>query len=106
AKHDAGLTLTELLDVVQRHLHTAGIFAVPLPHHRIQYFQSEALEHGLHIFRKALVRQTPNHDLFRGMLFFKNEKVEPVVTEMSIKRTDGNYSAEFIGLLKDYYLHL
>src|SRR5437868_10338543 len=46
AKHDAGLTLKELLEVVQRHLHTAGLFAVLLPHHRVQYFQSEALEQG------------------------------------------------------------
>ncbi len=106
AKHDSSLTLQELLNIASERLNRNGTFAVLLPQHRVNYFENEALLCGLHAHRKILVRQTPEHDLFRGILFFINRKSDQLVTEMSIRRTDGSYTAEFIGLLKDYYLHL
>ena len=106
AKHDGSLTLQELLQAAAGRLTTTGSFAVLLPHHRVNYFENEALLSGLHPIRKILVRQTPEHDLFRGIIFFSKERAEQMMTEMSIRRTDGSYTAEFIGLLKDYYLHL
>jgi len=106
AKHDTSLTLQELLTVVSERLNINGSFAVLLPFHRVNYFENEALLHGLHAHRKILVRQTPEHDLFRGIMFFSKDRAEQVITEMSIRRTDGGYTADFIGLLKDYYLHL
>jgi len=106
AKHDASLTLQELLAIVSKRLTTNGSFAVLLPHQRVNYFENEALLHGLHAYRKILVRQTPGHELFRGVMFFSRDRADQVVTEMSIKRTDDTYTAEFVGLLKDYYLHL
>jgi len=68
AKHDASLTLQELLTIVSERLTINGSFAVLLPHHRVNYFENEALLHGLHAYRKVLVRQTPGHELFRGIL--------------------------------------
>lgn len=106
AKHDASLTLQELLKVVSSRLLTNGNFAVLLPYHRVNYFENEALLHGLHVNRKISIRQTPGHDLFRAVLFFTKDSTTAVITEMSIKRTDGGYTADFIALLKDYYLHL
>ena len=106
AKHDSSLTLRELLNIVSERLNLNGHFAVLLPHHRVNYFENEALLCGLHAHRKILVRQTPEHNLFRGIMFFGRDRTEQITTEMSIRRTDGSYTAEFIGLLKDYYLHL
>jgi len=106
AKHEATLTLRELLESVIHRLDKNGCLAVLLPYHRLDYFENEAGSQGLMLYRKLLIRQTPVHDLFRGILFFKKEKSEVQSTEMSIRRTDGSYTAEFIGLLRDYYLHL
>lgn len=106
AKHDISLTLLDLLEIVAHRLTIDGSFAVLLPHPRVVYFENEALLRGLYATRKILVRQTPEHDLFRGILFFAKHPAPQVITEMSIRRTDGGYTAEFIGLLKDYYLHL
>lgn len=106
AKHNGSLSLVQLLEIVHKQLDMQGTFAVLLPYHRVAYFEHEATKHALHLSRKILVRQTPGHELFRGILFFNKEKAEPRLTEMSIKRTDGTYTAEFTALLKDYYLHL
>ena len=106
AKHDSSLTLLQLLKIVGERLPVSGSFAVLLPYHRITYFEDEALLHGLHMHRKVLVRQTPLHELFRGILFFKKAVSKQLVTEMSIKRSDERYTAEFTALLKDYYLQV
>ena len=106
AKHDASLTLQELVKVVSERLTINGSFAVLLPQRRVNYFENEALQQGLHATRKISVRQTPEHDLFRVIMFFSKGRAEQVTTEMSIRRTDGGYTADFIELLKDYYLHL
>ena len=106
AKHEGALSLSQLLEIVNKQLSSSGTFAVLLPYHRVAYFENEAAKHALHLSRKISVRQTPGHELFRGILFFNKEKAEPKLTEMSIKRTDGSYTAEFTALLKDYYLHL
>ena len=106
AKHNGSLSLIQLLEIVNKQLGMQGTFAVLLPYLRVAYFENEATKHALHLSRKILVRQTPRHELFRGILFFSKEKSEQKLTEMSIKRTDGTYTAEFTALLKDYYLHL
>jgi tRNA1Val (adenine37-N6)-methyltransferase len=106
AKHHSTLNLKQLLSVANSKLKTSGFLAVLFPERRLDHFESEAMFAGLHVYRKILVRQTPEHDIFRGILFLKKETAKPLITEMSIKRTDGHYTAEFISFLKDYYLFL
>jgi tRNA1Val (adenine37-N6)-methyltransferase len=106
AKHDTALSLEELLSIIDAKLNMEGSFAVLLPYHRVAYFETAAAKTGLHLNHKILVRQTPTHDHFRGILFFSREKSEMQLTEIIIRNGDGNYSEEFIELLKDYYLNL
>ena len=106
AKHDTSLSLTELLQVVKHHLAADGTFSVLLPYRRVNHFIEEAGKKELHLTQKILVKQTEKHDYFRGILFFSKEKKQAVQSGMSIKDSEGNYSAEFISALKDYYLYL
>ena len=106
AKHDSSLSLQQLLKVVNIHLSQDGWFAVLLPYHRVGYFEELGTASGLYLTQRILVRQSPKHDLFRGILFFSGEKTELKTSEMSIRETDGNYSTAFVELLKDYYLNL
>ncbi|MBK7433788.1 MAG: methyltransferase [Chitinophagaceae bacterium] len=104
AKHHTSLNLRQLLEVADRHLEPDGIFAILLPYHRLVYFEDLAREYGFHVNRKILIRQTPKHDFFRAILFLSNEKTDSVTTEMSIRGSNNEYSEEFVGLLRDYYL--
>ena len=106
AKHDEGLTLIDLIVVVKKYLSVTGYFAILLPYHRIKYFEGMAEENNLFLREKILIRQTPSHNFFRGILIFNNNKSDLQTNELIIKSAEGNYTDEFIELMKEYYLKL
>lgn len=106
AKHDASLTLTRLIQVVDDQLAPGGYFAVLLPFHRVDHFIDEAEKFNLFPYRQVLVKQTPRHPYFRGILFFRRDKRDRQQNEITIKDENNQYSVEFAALLKDYYLYL
>ena len=106
AKHHAGLTLENLLASVTSLINSKGYFAVLLPYHRIDNFITLVEEYGLILQDKILVRQTPKHSFFRGMLLFGWAKNVVNQKEITIKSDDQEYSNDFINLLSDYYLKL
>ena len=105
AKHDDGLTLKDLIKIVKNHLSAIGYFAILLPYNRIKYFEDVAKENNLFVHEKLLIRQTPSHNFFRGVLFFSNDKSDSQTTEFIIKNNDI-YTEAFTVLLRDYYLKL
>jgi tRNA1Val (adenine37-N6)-methyltransferase len=106
AKHDEGLTLKDLIGIIEKHLTHTGIFAVLLPYHRIKYFEELAAGNNFFAQERILIRQTPTHNFFRGILFFRNTASDPQTRELIIKNNNGNYTEKFSELLKDYYLKL
>ena len=106
AKHDTALTLQQLLKVVVKNLDDGGIFLVLLPYHRINHCNEEAEKNGLYLSKKVLVKQTPLHAWFRGMLFFSQHQTASVKEEISIRDKMGDYTGKFMDLLQDYYLYL
>jgi tRNA1Val (adenine37-N6)-methyltransferase len=106
AKHDTTLTLEHLIQIVDTHLTQKGIFAVLLPYHRTEEFIATAKEAALHLTKKILVKQTPAHNYFRGILFFSRTKTEPQQQELIIKDEQQHYTKDFTELLKEYYLYL
>lgn len=107
AKHDTGLTLEALIQVIDQNLAANGSFGILLPFHRTVPFEQIALAKGFHLHEKLLVRQTPGHNFFRSILHFTRSNIHTEQTgELIIKQKDGNYSSAFTTLLKDYYLYL
>ena len=103
ALHDASLTLSELLFVVKKNLQEDGKFVVLLPFHRSAYFEQLAKDNGLFLEHKVLVRQTDKHDYFRAMMLFGTKEVSTKESELCIKM-NGEYTDEFVEILRDYYL--
>lgn len=106
AKHDTALTLVELLHIADIHLTAGGSFAVLLPFLRVDYFIEEAARVDLHLYKQILVKQSPKHNYFRGILFFSRAEKEPERSEIVIKDEADQYTAAFAEALKDYYLYL
>ncbi|MEO8820177.1 MAG: methyltransferase [Ginsengibacter sp.] len=104
AKHHDTLTLKELILSIKINLTNDGNFGVLLPFHRIQFFTNLAIQNDFFISDELLVKQTPNHPFFRGILFFGKQKKSFTSKELIIKNNEGNYTEEFNYLLKDYYL--
>jgi tRNA1Val (adenine37-N6)-methyltransferase len=107
AKHNNGLTLSDLLEVVNRNLTVRGSFAVLLPFHRMKYFIELATSYDLFVSDQLLISQTKEHPYFRSALLM-HRKNNGVIKkeELIIRQTPGVYSPAFIALLKDYYLFL
>ena len=106
AKHRASLSLEELLQSIKNNLAVYGNFALLLPYHRIQYFKDLAKGKDFYLTEELLIKQTPDHPYFRGILLFDTKPVSTTSNELIIKDKDGNYTQSFQFLLKDYYLNL
>jgi tRNA1Val (adenine37-N6)-methyltransferase len=106
--HHSGLTLTDLLSVIRKTLGDNGAFYLLLPHKRINELESQVSTFGLALTQKMMVRQSVRHDYFRVMVAGVHDikGVVPDIDEMSIKGKEQHYTAEFVSLLEDYYLHL
>lgn len=109
AHHDHSLRLNGLLSVIQQRLAPAGQFFILLPSKRWEEIKTRAAAYGLMISSVMHVRQTPQHSPFRVLIRGKHQTavIEPIQEEeMTIREADGNYSEQFVFLLKEYYLYL
>jgi tRNA1Val (adenine37-N6)-methyltransferase len=107
AKHSKHLTLEELIETIANNLQPHGAFGILLPYHRWEHFNKLATQYNFSLTEKLFVKQTPKHPPFRAILHYtRNHDDFSPTFELTIKQDDGNYSPEFVELLKDYYLYL
>lgn len=106
SKHSGTLLLKELLSAINNFLNEDGIFAVLTPAHRTQWIESIAQSSSLFVKEKINVQQTTRHNYFRTMFLLQKKKSDAVNGILSIKNDKNDYTTEFTGLLKDYYLYL
>ena len=108
AHHSQSLTLKELLAIIKENLRLTSSFFLLLPYKRNDEIKKLFNDHQVHISKMILVRQSVKHDYFR--IFIKGnlntEEKETEFDEISIWNDKQQYTAEFVNLLKDYYLHL
>jgi tRNA1Val (adenine37-N6)-methyltransferase len=107
AKHSSVLTFEELLFSIDKNLKASGSFGVLLPYHRAEEFERLALQNNFFLMEKLLIKQTPAHDYFRAVLHFSRSNENILSSfELTIQNEKGNYTEEFVELMKDYYLYL
>ena len=108
AYHSESLTLEELLNVIKNNLNRDGSFFLLLPYKRNKEIIKRFKDHELSICKVLFIRQSVKHTYFRifikGDLRIKEKETE--FGEMSIWDEEQQYTAGFVRLLKDYYLHL
>ena len=107
AKHSKGLSLEELIGVINVNLDDAGSFGILLPYHRTVYFEELAKKYDFYLKEKLSVQQTTAHDFFRSIMHFSRRR-EAIAGAfgLSIHNAEGKFSNEFVELMKDYYLYL
>ena len=107
AKHSKELTLGELIQAIDKNLKPTGSFGVLLPYDRSEYFEELASRNNFYLKEKLIVKQTPEHDYFRTIMhFLRIKNASPDKYELMVLNNDGDYTDEFIELMKDYYLNL
>jgi tRNA1Val (adenine37-N6)-methyltransferase len=105
ALHSEALSFDDLLSSVALLTNDASVFSVLLPWHRTNAFIGKAASYQFFLGEQVLVRQTEKHNFFRSMLWFVKKQTATTKKEIIIKK-EGQYSPEFVELLKDYYLYL
>lgn len=110
AHHNEGLLLAELLSIISNLLSEVGNFSLLLPFKRYNELKELCVSSSLSIQTVVFVKQTNQHPFFRIMVMGRKSSAENSEklkeTSLSICTQPNKYSAEFIDLLKDYYLHL
>lgn len=105
ARHGDTLSLSQLIHIFRNNLIPEGVAGILLPFHRIEAFLAAARDAGFYCKQRVLLRQTPAHSHFRGMLLLGIGNGATVERELVIR--DGpSYTPAFVDLLQDYYLHL
>ncbi|MEY2828613.1 MAG: hypothetical protein RIQ33_471 [Bacteroidota bacterium] len=99
AKHSTALTLAELNDALNNLLSNDGKAFLILPHHRLP-------ELKLNIEQIVFIQDSTHTKCKRVMVKLSKTKTDLTKNYLLIKDGNGDYSAEFIRLLKPYYLNL
>ncbi len=106
AHHAIELSHKDLAYKIANLLGENGQAFVLLPFSNYKNFIAFAANEGLYMQQMALLKQTTNHSFFRVMLEFKLLKTQEAQEEIvCIKDAENNYTKEFIGYLKEYYLN-
>ena len=107
ARHSDSLNLEELLKAIEARLSAEGCVGIILPTDRALQFENMAKEKGFCLIEKLEISHSPSHAPFRSILHLgRKENAPEKHSRLHIRDSAGNYSADFIELLKDYYLYL
>lgn len=104
AMHATNLGYADLLKAIDRLLSASGEVSVLLPYPSFTGFEALAIKQGFYLKQVLHVRQSVNHGYFRTVGIFSRQPAETHITELIIRDAANNYTAEFIELLKPYYL--
>lgn len=105
ARHGDELTLEKLFKKVDELISAEGMFFLLMPAYRDQEIEVTAKKNSMFILKKAMVKQSPFHDVFRIMYAFSKKKsANQINEEITIKDKEDGYTAAFIEYLRDYYL--
>lgn len=104
ARHSIELSLAELFNIVPGILTPQGQFAVLLPYHRLEEAKKIGQHVGLKIYEQLDLYQTSGHEVFRVMIYFSGEQHEAAKFSKLVIKNKAAYTADFVDLLKPFYL--
>ena len=104
ARHTQSLTFENLLASAKRLLSPEGRFSVILPFVEGMRFTSVAAALQLFPVRRTTFQSRQQKPIERVLIEFSGENVRPDETSLILYGEDGNWTDEYIGLTKEFYL--
>ena len=104
ARHNDSLSYETLVRCSAAMLSDDGEFSVVLPYDAAGEFERRARDAGLYMIRRTDVVTVAGHEPKRSLLTFSATYTQPECSVLNMRDEDGNESAEYIGLVKDFYL--
>jgi len=99
AKHSAALSLEELINCIHHLLTEDGVAFLILPSHRIN-------EIKLPVEKICFIQDNPKANIKRAMVKLSKTATTIYEETLQLKDEKGNYTNDFIELMKQYYLFL
>lgn len=106
ARHHKSLNFEELLKTTSRLLSEKGSCAFIIPYKEEQYFLQLAKKNGLYPNRITRVKGNHTTEIKRSLLQLSQNNKDLKITELSIELQRHVYTAEYIDLVKDFYLKM
>jgi tRNA1Val (adenine37-N6)-methyltransferase len=104
AMHSSMLSAEELLSGVLKLLTADGRFYLLLPVYESEVFRKMCQASGLFPVRILRVRNTVSGNFIREIIAYSRHEGNQVEEVLTIRNENGTYSAEFVEILKDFYL--
>jgi tRNA1Val (adenine37-N6)-methyltransferase len=106
AMHATTLSYNALAKAINENLSENGNAFILLPHYAVAQFENILAAENLLVQHIENVKHSPTHPFFRAFLSIRKSTKAKTSSEISIKNENGNFTENFIALLKDYYLYL
>ncbi|MCS7005683.1 MAG: methyltransferase [Cytophagales bacterium] len=107
ARHSIHLTQYDLAKCVQRLLTSSGRFFVIFPVYIATQFEQIAQKFQLFSHTRLFIADNPTRPYNRVISVYSKKRTSYVQEKyLEIKERDGNYSDDFISLMKPYYFYL
>ena len=104
ALHNDALSFQDLVNGVAWLLAPKGQFWVILPERQMRDLEKLAMDKGLFLRKKVVIRNHPEARVLRVVQAFSFLVQAPMETNLCIRDQDRNYSEVYKGLLKDFLL--
>ena len=104
AIHADHLSPKDLASSIDRFLTNDGTFTVLYPADVLAHFEQSLEANGLFIQEKVTIHSNPTSPVLRVMASGSREKSRIKEGRINIKTDEGDYSPEFIELLRPYYI--
>lgn len=104
ARHNDSLSYEVLADRSAGLLSDEGLLCVVLPFDTAETFVRCALTVGLYLVRRTDVVTAPGREPKRSMMSFSATHTQPMTDVLCIRDSSGNESAEYVELVRDFYL--
>ncbi|MDD4451869.1 MAG: tRNA (adenosine(37)-N6)-methyltransferase TrmM, partial [Proteiniphilum sp.] len=106
-RHSISLTLTELLLSAANCLSPEGVLALILPYDQQKELETQARELGFFLKRETVVYSLPESNPKRLLTeWTRSQSENPTQSKLTIELARNRYTAEFIDLVREFYLYL
>ena len=96
-----------LIEAADLLLSENGIFSVIIPFKEEEHFLALAKEFELYPIKITRVKGTPTSEIKRSLLAFQRNEIRNIeINELVIETMRHEYTAEYIGLTRDFYLKM
>ncbi|MDZ7607945.1 MAG: methyltransferase [Cyclobacteriaceae bacterium] len=106
ARHDTSLKLNDLAGLLPNLIHENGIISILLPPSGRELLHNLALAHGLYIYSELHISEQMDRPVKAIIFLLRKSEGQQSIHRFHIRQESGDYSEQYISLMRPYYLHL